>query len=51
MFSFPRLQNLLKDHSHADGHIEFLLNELQDFTGEDWDQEDDITLVILRKNA
>ena len=51
MFSFPRLQRLLRDHSHADDFIEFLLNELQDFTGPIWEQEDDITLVMLRKIA
>ncbi len=32
-------------------YVEFLLNELQDFTGVGWDQEDDVTLVILRKTV
>lgn len=49
MFSFPRLQRLMKDNSHADGLIEFLLTELEEFTGEVWSQEDDITMVVLRK--
>ena len=49
MFSFPRLQRLMIDHSHADNLIEVLLNQLQDFTGSIWEQEDDITLLMLRK--
>lgn len=49
MFGFPRLQQLMKDHSHSVDLIEFLLRELQDFTGAVWEQEDDITLVVLRK--
>lgn len=51
MFGFPRLQCLIRDGAHKDGFIEFLLNELQAFTGADWEQEDDITLVMLRKMA
>jgi serine phosphatase RsbU (regulator of sigma subunit) len=51
MFSFPRLQNLMRNNGHADGLIEFLLDELQNFTGEGWDQEDDITLVMMKRTA
>jgi serine phosphatase RsbU (regulator of sigma subunit)/type II secretory pathway pseudopilin PulG len=51
MFGFSRLQYLIKDGAHKDGLIKFLLNELQAFTGTDWEQEDDITLVMLRKMA
>lgn len=49
MFSFARLQRLIKDHSHADNLIEVLLDQLQDFTGGIWEQEDDITLLMLKK--
>jgi hypothetical protein len=31
--------------------IGFLLSELSRFTGEDWEQEDDITLLTLRRSA
>ncbi len=51
MFSFPRLQQLIKGRVHQNAFIEFLLNELQAFTGPDWDQEDDITLILLRKTG
>ena len=30
--------------------IDFLLSELTRFTGEDWEQEDDITLVTLARS-
>ncbi len=38
---------------HADGAtlIEFLLAQLDDFTGEGWEQEDDVTLVALQRLA
>lgn len=49
MFSFPRLQRILSEHSGAEDLIALLLQELRDFTGSIWEQEDDITLVILRK--
>jgi hypothetical protein len=29
--------------------VEFLLSELARFTGENWEQEDDITLVTLER--
>jgi serine phosphatase RsbU (regulator of sigma subunit) len=51
MFSFSRLQRLMKDRAHQDGLIDFLFDELQGFTGTGWEQEDDITMVILRKMA
>jgi len=51
MFGAPRLQHLLKSQLHTGGLNKFLLDELQSFTGEDWEQEDDITLVMVRKTA
>ena len=48
MFGFPRLQDLVGTHrSGKSSLIDFLLSELTSFTGEDWEQEDDITLVTL----
>ncbi len=50
MFGFPRLQSLVGTHrSGGSALIGFLLSELTRFTGEDWEQEDDITLVTLEK--
>jgi len=50
MFSFGRLQKLVAtgpDSGHA--LIQFLLDELAHFTGPDWQQEDDITMVLLER--
>jgi serine phosphatase RsbU (regulator of sigma subunit) len=52
MFGFPRLQGLVGTHrSGGSSLIGFLLSELSRFTGEDWEQEDDITLLTLRRSA
>ena len=51
MFGFPRLQRLVgTHHSDESSVIDFLLSELTHFTGEDWEQEDDITLVNLERS-
>ncbi len=50
MFGFPRLKALLKEHSKGISLIDFLLDQLRSFTGEDWEQEDDITLLTLQRN-
>jgi serine phosphatase RsbU (regulator of sigma subunit)/anti-sigma regulatory factor (Ser/Thr protein kinase) len=47
MFGFPRLQQLMAQHHGGTGLIDFLLGELKTFTGPGWEQEDDVTLVIL----
>ncbi len=51
IFGFPRLQGLVGTHrSGGSSLIGFLLSELTRFTGEDWEQEDDITLVTLERS-
>ena len=49
MFGFPRLKTLLAEHADWASLIDFLLNELRGFTGEAWEQEDDVTLVTLQR--
>jgi serine phosphatase RsbU (regulator of sigma subunit) len=52
MFGFPRLRALVAEHGDEEEERslgDFLLEELFSFTGEDWEQEDDITLVTLRR--
>jgi len=51
MFGFPRLQALIAKHGEERSLGDFLLEELYSFTGEGWEQEDDITLVTLRRSA
>jgi serine phosphatase RsbU (regulator of sigma subunit) len=51
MFGFPRLQGLVGAHrSDGPAMVNFLLAELARFTGEEWEQEDDITLVTLDRS-
>ena len=53
MFGLPRLAGLVGTERIAGGRslIEFLLSELTRFTGDGWEQEDDITLVSLERSA
>jgi serine phosphatase RsbU (regulator of sigma subunit) len=49
MFGFPRLQTLVAEHAENESLEEALLEELYSFVGEGWKQEDDITLLTLRR--
>jgi predicted ester cyclase len=52
MFGSPRLRSLVAEHvTGGSALIASLLQDLERFTGEGWDQEDDITLVILERSA
>jgi serine phosphatase RsbU (regulator of sigma subunit) len=53
MFGFPRLRTLIAAHGAGSGDklVDFLLAELARFTGEGWEQEDDITLVTLQRST
>jgi serine phosphatase RsbU (regulator of sigma subunit) len=51
MFGFPRLQTLVAEHAKGEPLVDFLMEELYSFTGERWEQEDDITLVTLQRVA
>jgi predicted ester cyclase len=48
MFGFPKLRALISEHDSERPLGDFLLEELYSFVGEDWEQEDDITLLTLR---
>jgi serine phosphatase RsbU (regulator of sigma subunit) len=49
MFGFPRLRELVAEHGEERSLKETLLEELYSFVGEGWEQEDDITLLTLRR--
>ena len=50
MFGFPRLRTLVTEHGAEEKSLgETLLEELYSFVGEGWEQEDDITLLTLRR--
>jgi serine phosphatase RsbU (regulator of sigma subunit) len=50
MFGFPRLRALIAEHGEEQALGDFLLEELYTFVGEGWEQEDDITLLTLRRS-
>jgi serine phosphatase RsbU (regulator of sigma subunit) len=51
MFGFPRLRALVAEHGEERSLGNFLLEELYSFVGESWEQEDDITLLTLKRSA
>ena len=51
MFGFPRLKALIAEHAEERSLGVSLLEELYSFVGEGWEQEDDITLLTLKRSA
>jgi serine phosphatase RsbU (regulator of sigma subunit)/anti-sigma regulatory factor (Ser/Thr protein kinase) len=52
MFSFDRLCQLIARHDNGTTQlIDTLLLELDSFVGQAWDQEDDVTLVALKRSV
>jgi hypothetical protein len=52
MFGVPRLRRLVAERAAEEGSlVDFLTEELSSFVGEGWEQEDDLTLVTLRRSA
>jgi serine phosphatase RsbU (regulator of sigma subunit) len=51
MFGFPRLRELVAEHGEEGSLGDFLIEKLYSFVGEGWEQEDDITLLTLRRSA
>ncbi|MDQ6794473.1 MAG: SpoIIE family protein phosphatase [Chloroflexota bacterium] len=49
MFGFPRLRQAMTIDDAGSELLDRLLDDLHEFTGPDWEQEDDITLVTLRR--
>ena len=49
MFGFPRLRQAMTIDDAGSDLLDRLLEDLRAFTGADWEQEDDITLVTLRR--
>jgi serine phosphatase RsbU (regulator of sigma subunit) len=50
MFGSPRLRSLVAETSGGAWLVEAALAELNRFTGDSVDQEDDITLVVLQRS-
>jgi serine phosphatase RsbU (regulator of sigma subunit)/anti-sigma regulatory factor (Ser/Thr protein kinase) len=51
MYGFPRLRQAMAADEASSELIDHLLDGLHAFTGSGWEQEDDITLVALRRAA
>jgi predicted ester cyclase len=51
MFGFPRLRTLVAEYGEEGSLEEALLEELYSFVGKGWEQEDDITLLTLRRSG
>jgi serine phosphatase RsbU (regulator of sigma subunit) len=53
MFGFPRLREIVAEHDDDDERslVDSVLGELYSFVGEGWEQEDDITLLTLRRSV
>jgi len=51
MFGFPRLREFVAAHGEEGSLEDVLLEELYTFVGDGWEQEDDITLLTLRRSA
>jgi len=51
MFGFPRLRELMAHELPSSELLNHLLEELHEFVGRSWDQEDDITLVALERTG
>jgi serine phosphatase RsbU (regulator of sigma subunit)/anti-sigma regulatory factor (Ser/Thr protein kinase) len=51
LYGFPRIRALVGDTSPDDAVIPRVLDDLERFTGTDWEQEDDITLVSISRAA
>jgi steroid delta-isomerase-like uncharacterized protein len=51
MFGFPRLRALVAEHGEERSLGNSLLEELYSFVGDGWEQEDDITLLTLRRST
>jgi serine phosphatase RsbU (regulator of sigma subunit) len=51
MFGFTRLRGLVAKHDEQRSLGDLLMEELHSFVGAGWEQEDDITLLTLRRAA
>jgi serine phosphatase RsbU (regulator of sigma subunit) len=51
MVGFPRLRALVAEQGEEGSLGDLCLEELYSFVGESWEQEDDITLLTLKRSA
>jgi len=51
MYGFPRVIEVVGDHDREGELIDGVLTDLHRFTGANWEQEDDITFVTIKRSA
>ena len=51
MLGFPQLRSLTEGHAGGAALIPFLMDQLATFTGPNWEQEDDVTLLTVQRLA
>ncbi len=51
MYGFARLMGRVGTRSRDDDMVNSLVGDLESWTGSGWEQEDDITLVVVRRTA
>src|SRR5260370_33144274 len=51
MYGFPRLMKLIGDYKEDSSLKDVVLEDLAEFTGPGWEQEDDITMVTLQRSG
>jgi anti-sigma regulatory factor (Ser/Thr protein kinase) len=49
MFSFPRVKQLMAEHTTGEGLVQFFMDQLNAFVGPNHEQEDDITLMTIER--
>ncbi|MBW4436329.1 MAG: SpoIIE family protein phosphatase [Pleurocapsa minor GSE-CHR-MK-17-07R] len=50
MFGMKRLETLIGEHRGGDALIAYLRDALFNFTGAEWEQEDDVTFVVVQRH-
>jgi serine phosphatase RsbU (regulator of sigma subunit)/anti-sigma regulatory factor (Ser/Thr protein kinase) len=51
MFGFERVMEVMSASADREDFIRYLLDQFEAFTGAGWDQEDDVTVVVLNRQA
>lgn len=51
MFGMARLQTLISQHAGGEALIAYLRDALFGFSGADWEQEDDVTFVVVQRHT
>lgn len=51
MFGFPRMRDVMTQNTDSQQVIDSLIKEMGAFTGDVWEQEDDVTMLVLERRS